>query len=275
MVIRRVLLDAFGTVFSPREPVFHQYTSVARSFGLQVEEGRVKDGFKQAFKSWAKSHPLYGKRSTPPLDAAQWWTGVIEETFRRAGVPESDFGPVSARLCDTLVHRFWGEDGYALHDDVHPLLQSLHALGLPPPVIVSNTDPSVSLILRALGTMEGQTDPLDAGIREREVWTTWELEQEKGSAAFWEEVLVRLRATARDRGEDELKADAVLVVGDEAVSDYEAPRQVGMQSLLLRRLPVGEHARSSYSDNESAVAEAYTIASLLELVEFVKQVKGA
>ncbi|GAA5930459.1 hypothetical protein JCM3775_004399 [Rhodotorula graminis] len=275
MVIRRVLLDAFGTVFSPREPVFQQYSSVARSFGLQVDEGRVKDGFKHAFKNWAKLHPLYGKRSTPPLDAAQWWTGVIDETFRRAGVPDSDFEPVSASLCDALVHRFWGKDGYALHDDVHPLLQSLHALGLPPPIIVSNTDPSVSRILGALGTLEGQTDPLDAGIREREVWTTWELEQEKGGTAFWEQVLVRLRATARERGEDELRADEVLVVGDEAVSDYEAPRRVGMQSLLLRRMPVGEHARASYSDDESAIAKADTVADLLEVIKFVERSTGA
>ncbi|GAA5856885.1 hypothetical protein JCM9279_007589 [Rhodotorula babjevae] len=275
MVVRRVLLDAFGTVFSPREPVFQQYTSVARSFGLQVEEARVKDGFKQAFKNWAKAYPLYGKRSTPPLDPEQWWTGVIDETFRRAGVPAAEFEPVSARLCTTLVHRFWGQEGYALHDDVHPLLHSLHAFGLPPPVIVSNTDPSVSRILRALGTIEGQTDPLDAGIRESEVWTTWELEQEKGGPTFWEEVLVRLRATARERGEDELEAHDVLVVGDEAVSDYEAPRRVGMQSLLLRRDPVGEHARASYSDDERGVAQDHTVSSLLEVVEFVKRANGA
>lgn len=157
----------------------------------------------------------------------------------------------------------------------------------------------MSRILRALGAIEGQTDPVDAGIRESEVWTTWELEQEKGGTAFWEEVLVRLKAAARERGEDELEADEVLVVGDEAVScvplspfstwspdahahtsirarrDYKTPRRVGMQSLLLRREPVGEHARASYSDDERGVAEHHTVASLLEVVEFVKRANGA
>jgi len=54
MVIRRVYLDAFGTVFSPRSPVFEQaeaspvtQASVARSYGLAVDDGKVKDGFKR------------------------------------------------------------------------------------------------------------------------------------------------------------------------------------------------------------------------------------
>lgn len=38
MVIRRVLLDAFGTVFSPREPVFHQYVRLQ----LRVRERRTE-----------------------------------------------------------------------------------------------------------------------------------------------------------------------------------------------------------------------------------------
>lgn len=89
---------------------------------------------------------------------------------------------------------------------------------LPPPAIVSNTDPSVSRILRALGTLEGHTDPPEAGIRQDEVWTTWELEKEKSGEAFWSAVLERLRTTAQARGEEELRAEEVLVVGDEAVS---------------------------------------------------------
>ncbi|BGP44231.1 hypothetical protein JCM10450v2_000042 [Rhodotorula kratochvilovae] len=272
MVIRRVLLDAFGTVFSPREPVFQQYTKVARSFGLAVEEGRVKDGFKRSFKEWAKAHPLYGKHSTPPLDATQWWSGVIADTFRHAGVSSSELDPVRARLCDTLIQRFWGAEGYALHGDALPLLRALHALRLPPPAIVSNTDPSVSRILRALGMLEGQTDPPEAGIREREVWTTWEIEEEKRGESFWEEVLRRLRKTASEQGEAELRAEEVLVVGDELASDYEAPRRAGLRSLLLRRdSPTGEHARASYDDEQDGLAEVETVGSLEEVAEWVRR----
>jgi hypothetical protein len=41
-----------------------------------------------AFKHWSKNHPLYGKKSSPPLEASLWWTGVIQDTFRNAGVEE-------------------------------------------------------------------------------------------------------------------------------------------------------------------------------------------
>lgn len=68
--IRRICFDAFGTIFSPREAVHVQYVrlvvpagqcasrqarkltlpgvqaKVARSFGLQVEESKVKAGFR-------------------------------------------------------------------------------------------------------------------------------------------------------------------------------------------------------------------------------------
>ncbi|GAA6053555.1 hypothetical protein JCM3770_005192 [Rhodotorula araucariae] len=272
MVVRRVLLDAFGTVFSPREPVFQQYTEVARSVGLTVQEARVKEGFKRSFKAWTEAHPLYGKHSTPPLDPTQWWSGVIADTFRHAGVSPVELDPVRIRLCDTLIRRFWGAEGYALHSDTRPFLRTLHELRLPPPAIVSNTDPSVSRILRALGTLEGQTEPAEAGINDCEVWTTWEVEEEKRGERFWEEVLRKLAAAARERGEQELRAEEVLVVGDELASDYEAPRRAGMRSLLLRRdLPTGEHARASYDDEREELAQVDTVAGLEEVAEWIRR----
>ncbi|BGP21160.1 haloacid dehalogenase-like hydrolase [Rhodotorula toruloides] len=273
MVICRVLLDAFGTVFSPREPVFRQYTVVARSFGLQVQEDAVKDAFKQAFKKWAKLHPLYGKHSAPPLDSSQWWSGVIADTFRQAGVPASDFAAVQHELCDTLVQRFWGKEGYELHDDCLPFLQALHKdLALPPPAIVSNTDMAVFKILHSLGVTAATFDPPAAGIKQDEIWTTWELEKEKRSMDFWEEVMRRLRQTSKASGGEELSPDEVLVVGDEFESDHEAPRRAGLRSLLLRRQKSnGQHARASCQDDETSLRSEDTVRSLMDVVEFIKR----
>ncbi|BGO98929.1 haloacid dehalogenase-like hydrolase [Rhodotorula toruloides] len=273
MVIRRVLLDAFGTVFSPREPVFRQYAAVARSFGLQVQEDEVKDAFKQAFQKWAKLHPLYGKHSSPPLDSSQWWSGVIGDTFRQAGVPASDFEPVERELCDTLVRRFWGKEGYKVHDDCAPFLCALHNdRKLPPPAIVSNTDTAVFKILDSLGVTAPTFEPSEAGIKQDEIWTTWELEKEKRSVEFWEEVMRRLRKTSREAGEAELSPSEVLVVGDEFESDYEAPRKAGLRSLLLRRpASNGQHARASYQDDETGLRSDETVASLMDVVEYIKR----
>ncbi|GAA6033666.1 hypothetical protein JCM8097_004373 [Rhodosporidiobolus ruineniae] len=273
MVIRRVLLDAFGTVFSPREPVFQQYTAVARSFGLAVEEQQVKDGFKQVFTKWAKEHPLYGKHSKPPLDPSDWWSGVIQETFRNAGVTSQDFQPVKAKLSSNLVQRFWGKEGYELHSDVLPFLAALSALpspspssiSFPPPSIVSNTDPAVLKILRSLGVLEDELPR--GGIKEVEVWTTWEIEEDKKSTRFWEEVLKRLRKTS---GEN-LKAEEVLVVGDELDSDYHTPRAAGFRSLLLRRPFDQEHPNAGYDEAKDGLRGVQVVRGLDEVVEWVKR----
>ncbi|GAA5877739.1 hypothetical protein JCM8547_001525 [Rhodosporidiobolus lusitaniae] len=297
MVIRRVVLDAFGTIFSPREPVFQQYATVARQFGLKVEEQGVKDRFKQAFKRWAKEYPLYGKHSAPPLEPSVWWSGVIQETFRNAGVAEKvalllllrrgsqshfvswflpDFEPVKTRLSDTLVWRFWGRDGYALHSDVHSFLSGLSSLALPetsspfpPPAIASNTDPAVSKILDSLGVLSSQ---VRGGIREEEVWTTWDIEEEKSGKPFWEEVLKRLQRTTEGAP---LRAEEVLVVGDELVSDYETPRAAGLRSLLLRRSEGEEHANPRYQDEQEGLRrDVEVVKSLEEVVEWIRRENG-
>ncbi|GAA6000055.1 Dpi35p [Rhodotorula paludigena] len=284
MVIRRVLLDAFGTVFSPREPVFQQYTNAARSLGLHVEEDAVKNGFKRGtfpFKQWAQSHPLYGKLSSPPLEAEEWWSNVIADTFRYAGVATSAFEPVRAQLCRSLVRRFWGKEGYELHWDCVPFLRALHGLPspagthrrFPAPGIASNTDPAVSKILHSLGVLAGQTDPPDAGIRAEEIWTTWAIEEDKKDVRFWQEVLRRMRQTS---GEADLQAEEVLVVGDELVSDYETPRRAGFRTLLLRRdLAGGEHARASYDDETDGLAQVDSVVTLLDVVEWIRRENGS
>ncbi|GAA5905206.1 hypothetical protein JCM5296_000967 [Sporobolomyces johnsonii] len=279
MVIRRVCLDAFGTVFSPRRPVFEQYAQVARQHGLTVDEGQVKDGFKQAFKQWARSHPLYGKHSNPPLDSSAWWAGVIQDTFRLAGVPAEQLAPVHTALSTALVQRFWGEEGYSLHPDTLPFLRFLRCLpspsspqtsAFPPPAIVSNTDRAVAKILRNLGVTEDVYGP--GGIRESEIWTTWELEKEKKDVRFWDEVLRRLRRTVDDAREPELRADEVLVVGDELLSDYETPRKAGFRSLLLRRPSAeGQHARASHGDDDDDKIAVASVRDLLDVVYWINK----
>ncbi|GAA5924526.1 hypothetical protein JCM1841_004610 [Sporobolomyces salmonicolor] len=284
MVIRRVCLDAFGTLFSPRRPVFEQYAQVARQHGLTVDEGLVKDGFKQAFKQWARSHPLYGKHSDPPLDSSAWWAGVIQDTFRFAGVPPEELAPVHIALSTALVQRFWGEEGYSLHSDALPFLRSLRMLpspssdptsAFPPPAIVSNTDRAVAKILRNLGVTEDMCG--NGGIRASDIWTTWELEKEKKDVRFWEEVLRRLRRTSEKAGgpEPELRADEVLVVGDELLSDYETPRKAGFRSLLLRRPSAeGQHARASHGDEDDGKGEVASVRDLMEVVDWIRNENG-
>ncbi|GAA6019001.1 hypothetical protein JCM10207_006284 [Rhodosporidiobolus poonsookiae] len=279
MVIRRIVLDAFGTVFSPREPVFAQYTQVAREYGLAVTESAVKSGFKSAFSAQASAHPLYGKHSTPPLSPSAWWASVIHSTFLHAGVPASSLSAVSTDLTTSLITRFHGPLGYALHADVRPFLaRVVRELSLPPVAVASNTDPSLLVVLRELGVLQPRLGEGEGGISEGEVWTTWEIERGKKEEAFWREVVSRLGVAA----------DEVLIVGDELASDVLAPRSAGLHALLLRRPPPPssqsgtdsapanyEHARASYADERDGVPEDVEIVQGLEgVVEWVRKMNG-
>ncbi len=74
---RNLLLcfDAFGTLFTPKQPVAQQYAMVAHRCGLEsfgVEQ--VQASFKTAFSSESKAHPNYGRDSG--MGAEKWWANV-------------------------------------------------------------------------------------------------------------------------------------------------------------------------------------------------------
>lgn len=86
---------------------------------------------------------------------------------------------------------------------------------------MSNTDPAVVKILDSLGVLENRFEIRQAGIREDQVFTTWQLEEDKKEVRFWDEVLRRLR-----RDEPDLSPNEVLVIGDELVSYVLGPHFV-------------------------------------------------
>lgn len=72
-------------------------------------------------------------------------------------------------------------------------------------------------MLRDLGVLDTEFGGPSAGIKEDDIWTTWEIEAEKKTVLFWERVLKRMNERRRS-GEDELQPSEVLVVGDELVA---------------------------------------------------------
>ncbi|GAA5956304.1 hypothetical protein JCM3765_005625 [Sporobolomyces pararoseus] len=268
MVIRRVLLDAFGTIFSPSRPVTVQYTEAARSYGLNVEEAQVEVAFKRAFKEWIKSQPLYGKHSIPPLEPGDWWKGVIGDTFRFAGVSDDKLQTIVPTLSTALIQRFWGSEGYSLHPEFLSFLDSLEALKLPPPSVVSNTDPALVKIIDNLGVSSNKYGR--NGIKMEEIYTTWHLEKEKQEVGFWSDVLERLNESAS--AAESLKAEEILVVGDELSADYETPRKAGFRSLLLRRSSAKEaHDNPSYVDEiEGRRIDVEAVHDLTDVIRWIE-----
>jgi FMN phosphatase YigB (HAD superfamily) len=86
-------------------------------------------------------------------------------------------------------------------------------------------------VLRDVGIFQEGTS---SGMKEENVWTTWEMERGKNEDEFWEKVMARLVDESEERGEKRVRREQVLVVGDEVESDYRAPKRSGMNALVLR-----------------------------------------
>jgi hypothetical protein len=118
---------------------------------------------------------------------------------------------VGPSLSTSLIQRFWGSEGYSLHPEFLPFLNSLESLKLPPPCIVSNTDPALVKIIDNLGVSRNRFGR--KGIKTEEIFTTWDLEKEKQEVSFWGDVLGRLNESSS--GVANLRPEEILVVGDE------------------------------------------------------------
>lgn len=146
--------DAFGTLFHPSPPIEHQYSAIARTYGITLPPASILTSFKAAFKSLSASHPNYGRDSNTPF--TNWWYHLIRNTLAPL-LPQDT--PVPPFLLRDLYARFATSSGYHLYPDVHPfltLLSRAYSPGVWPPKrtilgLVSNSDPRVRSILHSFG----------------------------------------------------------------------------------------------------------------------------
>ena len=74
---RRLVLtfDAFGTLFTPREPIGQSYADAARRHGLSgFTNDQIASTFRDAFKQEQNKAPNYGKQVG--MEPPQWWSNV-------------------------------------------------------------------------------------------------------------------------------------------------------------------------------------------------------
>ena len=145
-------LDAFDTLFTPKEPIAKQYCDVARTFELDLDESAVKSSFKTAFKDMNTRFPNYGAFTS--MGPETWWTTLITNTLTPL-LPDSA-SSLPTGLADTLYEHFSTSAAYTLFPDVLPFLT---ALGTAPQSVstwaprrtmlgvLSNSDPRVRSIL--------------------------------------------------------------------------------------------------------------------------------
>ncbi|KAM5465064.1 hypothetical protein MauCBS54593_006699 [Microsporum audouinii] len=178
-------LDAFNTIFHPRQHVALQYTQVAKATGFispSVSPETVQAAFKVAYKRESASRPNYG-RNTPGFGGPrEWWANIIRDCFAQVHMEERrrentlETGAVREvpdSLVTELLQRFESKEGYALFDDVEEFfgrlkackreLQEKKKAGCPESSgieniivgVISNSDDRVSSVLNSLGLSVG------------------------------------------------------------------------------------------------------------------------
>ncbi|RAH82032.1 haloacid dehalogenase-like hydrolase [Aspergillus japonicus CBS 114.51] len=178
-------IDAFGTIFHPRDPVPQQYASAAHRFGLPratVTADRLQSAFKAVFKAQSRAYPNYGRAQALRGEYGgprQWWEEVIRGSFARvldvpgsrsattvdASSPTRTDSTLPDGLVQHLLDRFACRDGYALDANADAFFTRLRHLKstnsrLGPfdrvvVGVVSNSDDRVPAVLESLGLRVG------------------------------------------------------------------------------------------------------------------------
>lgn len=290
-------IDAFETIFHPRDPVPVQYAKTAHAFGLPpslTTPSTLKQSFKTTFKAQSALRPNYGRDSALSGHYGgprQWWEEVIRGSFAIAlGTKADEDARLPEGLVGTLLDRFAGREAYALYPDVCAFFDRLRAaktaggLGVFDRLVVgvvSNSDDRVPDILKSLGLAVGMTradrdveSSRLPGFEERSasastrsqadgvndidlVITSYDAGAEKPSPLIFE--VAKRQAESLVAGHNGRGLDWTCVhVGDHYDKDYRAAIQAGWDGFFLSR-------------EGQTVAGAKSVNSLVDLVDVLER----
>ena len=242
--------DAFGTLFTPRQPIAAEYGYLARRHGLLgLREEDIDTSFQKAFKEESSEHPNFGKNIG--MKAPEWWANVIMKTFTPL-VPTIDKLP--DRLVPDLLRHFSSNEGYAIYPDVLPLFRRLRRLkncrnedewpwqrtvvG-----VITNSDDRIPGILESFGLKVGPMrfrsgDRLRASdVEEYDVnfiVLSYDVGYEKPNKEIFEAADQVLEDVLIGSGAEAADFDKVFV-GDDMEKDAQAASKAGWYGMLVDR----------------------------------------
>ncbi|KAF2727692.1 hypothetical protein EJ04DRAFT_132568 [Polyplosphaeria fusca] len=249
-------LDAFGTIFTPKNTVFAQYAEVARSHRVSCpSDSELQKSFKVAFKDESKQHPNYGK--AVGMGAATWWANVITKTFQPHLKQEEQ---IPRGMISDLLTRFSTKDGYAIYPDVLPFFEMLCRKKAQPSLqtpwtwdttvvgVITNSDDRVPGVLESLGLTVGPRRVGTPSQRSKEtgvdrdisfVVLSYDVGYEKphqkifdAAKQMLQETLIGEKPEDQRRGVDDFE---LLYVGDEIQKDYMGAQNAGWHAVLVER----------------------------------------
>ena len=165
-----ISVDAFGTLYRPKEPIGAQYLKMAKECGLDanIKHTDLESSFRLALKDTTTKCPVYGEKQG--MKPEQWWQEIVHSTFR----PLSQGHPIPSSLAPRLYRHFSTKDAYALYPDVLPFLTQMRKLKQrfqdpEGPIvllgIITNSDDRVQSIIRSFGLRVGPTDAGTASMK--------------------------------------------------------------------------------------------------------------
>ena len=253
-------LDAFGTLFTPSQPIPVTYAQIALRHGISTDSPtQVSSSFKSAFKHLSSEHPNYGLATG--MGAEKWWAKVITDTFTPFLAPNQTFPKY---LVPELIHTYSSRKGYTLYPDVLPFFRMIRHMkahrirhgahhGLWPwdktiVGVITNSDDRVPGILSSFGVnmgpwrypVKGVSGPKDEEYDIDFTVLSYDVGAEKPDQRIFaaaEEMLEHKLKAASIASDEDIRAEEFekIYVGDDLQKDVFGAQDAGWSSVLLQR----------------------------------------
>ncbi|RIA92054.1 HAD-like domain-containing protein [Glomus cerebriforme] len=198
-------------------------------FGIKLDESLIDKKFRESFKSVYKLYPNYGYNSG--LSSKEWWSKVIEKTFIEAGINKQNLSQILPRLSTNLYNKFTTSETYELYDETEYVLSELHNTKKIKLGIISNLDERVESIFSSLNIHQYFNFILLSS----------KFGVEKPDVKIFEKAL---ELGGMNTISKEERSKQILHVGDDEVRDYQGAKNVGINTLLIKRI---EDKKSGYA----------------------------
>lgn len=244
-----ISFDVFGTLYTPKAPISHQYHAVAlEEFGINKSLESIEKEFPKIYSEIYERYPNYGKRSSDIRDCDVWWLEIIVKLF---DIPHYTKDELSAQLCKRLLSYFTGREAYMVYDDVVPTLTKLKENNINL-IVSSNSDLRVMQILKNLGLMDF--------FAKDHIYLSYDLDASKPDKKFFDTVYERFLAATMQNPSDvdkQLYLENCWHIGDSQDKDFLGPIRSGWNAVLLDRENTSQFLINSHSPQKPMIKSCF------------------
>ncbi|KAH3663812.1 hypothetical protein OGAPHI_005215 [Ogataea philodendri] len=231
-------LDAYGTIYSPREPLDVQYNRIAANRnGEEMSATEFNGRFKQSFKKVWAEFPNYGK--SQHLSIQTFWHKVLCDLYHG-----------DQPFIDDIIRHFGTRRAFRVFDDVEPFLGQLKRAGVRP-LVASNADKRVFNLL-------ANEFALDRFVSNEDIFLSYDLEVSKPDIKFFQLMLQKVQR----RGA--INPQEAWHVGDDLKNDIESALKAGWGAILVDRDRTSGFLRNMETARQLG-EKFYVVSSLLAI----------